>query len=60
MMQEHRSNPTTHHLGDTFNMHSIEVRDAGPFIFKFVITVVRPKIRIDAFVHVVDRVAFNG
>jgi hypothetical protein len=47
---------------NTFNMHSMEERGANPLIFKFenVITVVRSKSHADAFVHVVDRVTFNG
>jgi hypothetical protein len=61
-MQEHRFMSATRQLANTFNTHSMEERGANPLIFKFknVITVVRPKSHADAFVHVVDRVAFNG
>ena len=61
-MEEHHSMSTKRHLANTFNVHSMEERGANPLIFKFenVIIVVRSKSHADAFVHVVDRVSFNG
>jgi hypothetical protein len=61
-VQEHRFTSTTHQLANTFSTHSMEERGVSPLIFKFenVINVVRLKSHADAFVHVVDRVTFNG